>query len=674
MPLVLLVSYSGALGGAERILLDFAGALEGEIMLACPEGPLAPAARAVGLRVLGLRQRSLLLRGGTSTRVAAARRLAAHGLEARSLIAATAPDLVVVWGMRSALACLLGSGPGVPAAFQHNDLAPGRGIGRAVRRAARRADLVLALSETIARDLDPAGQLGERLLVVHPGVDLHRFAPGEEPPVPGQVLLLGALVPWKRPDLALEACALARRSHPHLRLRVVGTPFVEDGDELEMRLRARAQAPDLAGTVTFAGSVAEPVAELQRASCLLHCAPREPFGLAVVEALAAGCPAVVPDAGGPAEIVDATCGRRYAPGDAAAAASALVEVVGDPRLAAQLGARGRDRAREAFSVENACSRWASAIQGLAGSRRPAGATPGDLAIVTVTHNSAPELRRMLASVRRHLPGTRVVVVDSGSADESLELAREADGVEAIDLGRNAGFGTGCNAGVAAVREPVSVLLNPDVELLDDSLLTLAAQALGPQGGPRLLAPLVLDGGGRREDSVHPLPTSPADLLRALLPGGLLPRPLALPLAPWRARRARRVGWAVGCALVARTDTLRALGPFDERIFLYGEDLDLGLRARAEGIETWFCPAARLIHHRGHATARAWGREPFELLARTRHEAVRRLGPDRARLDDAAQALTFLSRGTAKRALGRPAGRERRRLEALLRARTARRGA
>ncbi len=660
------VSYSGAMGGAERILLDYASAVEDEVVLACPEGALARAARAQDRHVFVLRERSLLLRGSARARLGAVRQLAAHKLEVRRLLGDLDPDLVVAWGMRSALACLLGPRGRAPIAFQHNDLLPGPVVGRAVRKAAARAELVLALSHTAARDIDPGGALGPRLTIVYPGIELSRFAPTGEPEHPTQVLVLGALVQWKRPDLALEACALARQRCPQLRLRVVGSAFKEDGQELVERLRARALAPDLAGAVELVGQVADPLPELRQAGCLLHCAPSEPFGMAVVEALAAGRPAIVPDAAGPAEIVDSSCGRRYPPGDAAAAAEALVEIVSDPPLLARLGAAGRTRVQEHFELEQSRRRWVAATQRVSRRREPPGVTPSELAIVTVTHNSSAELGRMLSSVARHLPGSRVVVVDSGSDDDSLAVARATPSTSVIDLGTNAGFGAGCNAGVASVSEPVTVLLNPDVELLDNSLLELADQALTPAGSARLLAPRVLYPEGARQDTVHPLPTSAADLVRALVPAASLPDALAQPLAPWRAHAPRRVGWAVGCALLARTETFRALGPFDEGIFLYGEDLDLGLRGIRQGIETWFWPQARVLHHRAHASARTFGSEPFELLASTRHDAVARgLGTRRARLDDGAQALTFLSRAAIKAALRRPSVRERRQLRALL---------
>src|SRR5205085_1962250 len=177
-----------------------------------------------------------------------------------------------------------------------------------------------------------------------------RFSDGVKPAEPPTVLVLGAIVPWKRPELALEACTLARREHPELRLRVVGAPFEDDGEQLFSSLRRRA---DELGFAELPGASTDPAGELPRSYCLLHCAEREPFGMAVLEALAAGRPAVVPAAAGPAEIVDRSCGVLYRPGDPAAAASALSRVLSDPGLAARPGSAGRERARREFGLERA---------------------------------------------------------------------------------------------------------------------------------------------------------------------------------------------------------------------------------------------------------------------------------------------------------------------------------
>jgi GT2 family glycosyltransferase len=186
--------------------------------------------------------------------------------------------------------------------------------------------------------------------------------------------------------------------------------------------------------------------------------------------------------------------------------------------------------------------------------------------------------------------------------------------------------------------------------------------------PRLLNP---DGSVQR--SAHPVPGRPGALLPALIHPRALPRPLRHAAEPWRAedRDERPVGWAIAAAVAARTATLRRLGPFDAAQFLFFEDLDLCLRARAAGVPTLLHPRLALEHRGGHATGPAYGGEPHALLARRRREVVgANLGARALALDDAAQALTFATRAAARAALRRDAGRERAQLRAL---RAARRG-
>jgi N-acetylglucosaminyl-diphospho-decaprenol L-rhamnosyltransferase len=136
---------------------------------------------------------------------------------------------------------------------------------------------------------------------------------------------------------------------------------------------------------------------------------------------------------------------------------------------------------------------------------------------------------------------------------------------------------------------------------------------------------------------------------ALVPPRALPRPLRERFEPWRAERARRVGWAIGACLAGRTDVLRRLGPFDPAAFLFYEDLDLCLRARAAGVPTELHPDARVLHHGGHATGPALGACVLDLEARRRRAVIgARLGPRALALDDAAQALTFAGRAAAGR--------------------------
>jgi GT2 family glycosyltransferase/glycosyltransferase involved in cell wall biosynthesis len=675
---ILFVSYSGLFGGAERMLLECAAGLPGEHVLACPEGSLADRARAAGMAVLTLPRRPLRLRGSAGRSVRAVTGLAGHAAEVRRLHRDLDAEVLIAWGMRSGLAARI-----LPRsatwALEHHDFLPSGGVGRAVRAAAQHARVVLVPSQAVADDWSPPGRPADAadanataaaagVQVVPPGVDVEALADLGDPPSEPRVLVLGALAPWKRPDLALEICARAARCLPGLTVRLVGGAVTDD-EPLVSALQARADAPDLREVAELSGPQADVRSELARAACLLHCAPREPFGVAIVEALAAGRPVVAPNSAGPREIIGgADCGELYEPEDAAAGAEALVRVLSSSEHGAELAQHARERARQ-FDVKRTRVGYAAALGPLVGGRpaRPA-VSPETLTLLTVSHNSAGELPRLAASVDRHLPGARLVVIDSGSSDESVRVAR-ALGAEVVELGENVGFGRSCNRGLEAVQTPVTGLVNPDVELVDASLLSLAAEGLRKDRPERLLVPLVLNRDGSRQQTAHAGPGSLSEAVRAVVPPAALPGSLGVGLAPWRSHRPRRVGWAVGAALMARTETLRRLGPFDESIFMYAEDMELGLRAAQAGVPTWFHPEARVIHGGAHSSASAFGGEPFERLAAARRVAVeRRLGASQAQRDEAIQALTFSSRLVLKRLLGRPTTRERRQLQALRRAR------
>jgi N-acetylglucosaminyl-diphospho-decaprenol L-rhamnosyltransferase len=281
-------------------------------------------------------------------------------------------------------------------------------------------------------------------------------------------------------------------------------------------------------------------------------------------------------------------------------------------------------------------------------------------IVVVLHDSAADLRRLLASIDRHLghAAASVVCVDSGSSDDGPELARDW-GAELVRLDGNPGFGAANVAGVGRVGTEATVLLNPDVELLDDGLARLAA----------LVAPRLLNPDGTVQRSAHPHPGTLDALIPAALPPAVLPRALRERFEPWRASRPRRVGWTIAAALAARTETLRALGPFDPSAFLFYEDLDLCLRAAAAGVPTELRPEIALLHRGAHSTQAHFAGEPFELLARRRRAVIgERLGPRALARDDAAQALAFAARALAKGPRG--GRRERAQLAALRAARGA----
>jgi GT2 family glycosyltransferase len=132
-----------------------------------------------------------------------------------------------------------------------------------------------------------------------------------------------------------------------------------------------------------------------------------------------------------------------------------------------------------------------------------------------------------------------------------------------------------------------------------------------------------------------------------------------------------VGWAVGACLVARTTLLRSLGPFDERAFLFYEDMELCLAAARRGVPTVLHPDVVIRHLGGTSTRRALAAdEDLALRAARRREVVEREGRLRLLLDDAAQTTTFATRAAARRVARRGGDYELAQLRALRAARRA----
>jgi N-acetylglucosaminyl-diphospho-decaprenol L-rhamnosyltransferase len=287
------------------------------------------------------------------------------------------------------------------------------------------------------------------------------------------------------------------------------------------------------------------------------------------------------------------------------------------------------------------------------------------AVVTVIHDSAPDLERLLDSVELHLdPAPALIVVDSGSRDGGAGLARDR-GARVVELDGNRGVGAGCNAGLALVEAPVTALVNPDAELLDDGLARLAGDAAARDA---LIAPRLLNRDGSVQDSAHPAPGRLEGLVPALLPRPLLPAPLRRRYEPWRSGRPRTVGWATAACLVARTDLLRRLGPFDPDAFLFYEDMELCLRARRAGVPTLLRPDVALRHTGGASIGPALGERDLPLRARRRREVMAQEGRTPLLLDDLAEAATFATRAAARRLVRRGGRIETARLRALLDAR------
>ena len=230
---------------------------------------------------------------------------------------------------------------------------------------------------------------------------------------------------------------------------------------------------------------------------------------------------------------------------------------------------------------------------------------GRVDVGVVTYNTRD---LTVSALRRLVEGTtdvdiRLLVYDNASADGTAEaVAREVPSALVIAGERNLGFAAGTNALIARSDADWFLALNSDAWPEPGALRTLLDTGLAqPRAGA--LAPLLLRPDGALEHSTHPFPGLRVAAVSALGGYQRFGRAWAeehLLNGAWRHDRARRVDWAVGAALLMRRAAIEEVGGFDERFFMYAEDLEWCWRAARWGWEIWFTPDA-VVRHVGNAS-------------------------------------------------------------------------
>jgi len=220
----------------------------------------------------------------------------------------------------------------------------------------------------------------------------------------------------------------------------------------------------------------------------------------------------------------------------------------------------------------------------------------DLTVVVVAYRSAPHLPACLESAAASSDGLaqETIVVDNASGDGTPDLVRaQAPEARLIVNESNRGFAAAVNQAARMARGRHVLLLNPDARPLPGCIARLASELdTRPEvalAGPQLLGP---DGG--LQPSAWPAPGLLSLAYDALLLHNLMPRSrLGLVSAP--GREPVDVECLSGACLLVRRSAFEALGGLDERFFIYYEDTDLAVRARAAGYRVRLVPAAQAVH-------------------------------------------------------------------------------
>jgi N-acetylglucosaminyl-diphospho-decaprenol L-rhamnosyltransferase len=226
-------------------------------------------------------------------------------------------------------------------------------------------------------------------------------------------------------------------------------------------------------------------------------------------------------------------------------------------------------------------------------------------VVVVCWNDKDKITVALDSVFalpevRDDPGlVNVVVSDNGSTDGSRAflLERYGDRLQIVENGANLGFAAACNRAFAATAADYVFLLNPDAELKPGALAAIVAfMDAHPRCG--IAGSRIYNYDGSVQQSVGEFDTWSGAFLRSSAWGEWPPFARfanGASLRGWKYDTERRVDLAIGAALAIRRSMIAEIGPFDERFFLYHEEVDFARRAADAGWETWFVPASEAVH-------------------------------------------------------------------------------
>jgi N-acetylglucosaminyl-diphospho-decaprenol L-rhamnosyltransferase len=241
-------------------------------------------------------------------------------------------------------------------------------------------------------------------------------------------------------------------------------------------------------------------------------------------------------------------------------------------------------------------------------------------IVIVNWNSGSQLSSCLSHVETAVKDgfdlDRIVVVDNASNDSSVsDLAVRNNRLVILRNTANIGFAAACNQGTKASRADYLVFMNPDVCLGEDSL-TVAIDFLSDAANLNvaICGPQLVDQHGIAQKTCSRFPTTEDFCVQILGLDRLMPGVFRPPLMnEWDHDDDRMVEQAMGACLFVRRDVFQRLDGFDERFFVYFEEVDLCFRCRESGHEIYYLSQAKAVHSGGGCSNQVLGKRLFYLL-------------------------------------------------------------
>lgn len=226
----------------------------------------------------------------------------------------------------------------------------------------------------------------------------------------------------------------------------------------------------------------------------------------------------------------------------------------------------------------------------------------DLSICIVSWNTSEKLRECLQSIYRHTEGLNieVLIFDNASSDNTVEMIKNNyPQVILIDNQTNIGFGRGNNALIIKSKGKYILLINPDIIIIEPCFKKMIGfLKANPQAGV-VGCKLVNMNGSIQKSYFEKFPTPISELFW----GMMLHKIYNLSIFHTKKNITSdvEVAWLVGGCMLFRRDILKTIKGFDERYFMYGEDLDLCFRLRKMDLKVYYLPKITMLHYHGSSS-------------------------------------------------------------------------
>lgn len=238
-------------------------------------------------------------------------------------------------------------------------------------------------------------------------------------------------------------------------------------------------------------------------------------------------------------------------------------------------------------------------------------------IVIVNWNSGAWLGRCITALAKYggRSVARIVVVDNGSTDESLAFDMAGLPLDVICTGANLGFARASNLGARGASAPFLLFLNPDAAIGEDTLRTALDYMEGAEAADVGICGIrLVDEHGGIQRHCARFPSARTFLGAATGLSRLFPKLLPpLLMEDFDHLESRSVDHVIGAFYLVRRELFESLGGFDERFFVYLEDLDLSLRARQSGWKVHYLAEASAFHKGGGTSEQVKARRLFYSL-------------------------------------------------------------